>query len=108
MDEFMGSRAHLHIPTAADIRASVIPLGERKREPEDCDRNPWGLSPAECDVMDTMVREGEHQHARRALRIGATTLQAHISSAKSKMNVTSVVRACVLWDRFRRPDGRLS
>ena len=63
---------------------------------------PYGLTPSEARVMDSLASIGNRKLVARALNIQVNTVSDHIRSALLKMGVKTYGQALLLWDRARR------
>lgn len=71
-------------------------------------RNPWGLTSREEDLMDTVCQVGSLKAAARILHRSVKTLEAHGVHVGIRMGESHPVRKAVLWDRWRRDNPRAS
>lgn len=62
----------------------------------------WRLTPAETNVMDSMVEHGQITLVAGDLGLAYDTVQQHVWHARKKMGAPNVVRASVAWDRYSR------
>lgn len=69
--------------------------------------NPWGLTFAEVDVMDLLCSvDSREEIAKRLHLTGRHNVDTHVCRARDKMAVNSTALAAVMWDRWRRNEGR--
>lgn len=71
------------------------------------DVNPYGLTPAQCDVADCLVSGDGNEAIGRRLSKSPHTIADDMKAIFTKLGTNNRTRAAVLWDRFRRPTGKL-
>lgn len=86
----------LVIPTLKDKRWAREPI-----EPVD---NPWGLTPAQCEVMRLVVAGKETPEISALLHIADKSIYTHLARARERMGNVSLVVAALMWDRFERAE----
>mgnify|MGYP003575430917 CR=1 FL=1 len=75
-------------------------------------RNPWGLTPAEVDVMDDLCRLGRQVDVAKRRRLSRYTVRAQLQSARQKMGIPvllaggSALLAAVQWTIWRQGGGK--
>lgn len=86
-----------------------------RRRAETCKRgipnieNPWGLSPAQCEVLRLLVEGLAAGEIADQICISCKTVGSHVQRMKEKMQVTSIMQAALLWDRhFRQSEVGLA
>jgi len=70
--------------------------------------NPWGLTPREEQLMDTVILWGGSKAAARELGMAVKTAEAHMLRIRKRMGINdrSQFRHLLMWDRFRHEKGR--
>lgn len=63
--------------------------------------NPWGLTPAEVDVMDALVSCDGQKHAADKLGLALRTIEDHASSARRKMGTRGHYQHLLKWQAWR-------
>lgn len=64
--------------------------------------NPWGLTQAQCDVIECIFECVSWKAMARHLGVPETTVASRLDDIFRKMGVRSKVQAAVLWDRYER------
>lgn len=64
--------------------------------------NPWNLTPPQCATLDAMSRGDTAKVTAKKLGVSYRTLESHMHSAMTKMDVPNRLRAHLLWDRHTR------
>lgn len=64
--------------------------------------SPWSLTLREADIMDAMTATGCYTETARRLTIAHDSVRQMAAKARGKMNEKRMMRAVVLWDRWRR------
>lgn len=69
-------------------------------------QNPWGLTHAEVDTMDTLCALGTLVKAAERLNVRLHTFHVHMNRVRRKMDVHSTYSAIVLWTTWRVGPGK--
>jgi DNA-binding CsgD family transcriptional regulator len=64
--------------------------------------NHWNLTPAEQEALCMYADHGSAKAAAYYMGKAPKTINVQLASAKEKMEVPTIVRAAVLYDRLRR------
>lgn len=65
--------------------------------------NPWGLTPREAEVMDSVIETGSQKGAARALGVSLKTVEMHCWTAGHKIDSRmSRIKRYIEWDRWRQ------
>lgn len=62
----------------------------------------WRLSPAETDVMDSLVELGQASAVAAALGISINAVHTRSWRARQSMGAANITQAAVAWDRYSR------
>ncbi len=71
--------------------------------------DPWGLTPAQCEVMHLSCRGFSYQGIARRLGISHKTVGAHMERLKVKLEAESLAEAKAIWtEHFKTTQGELA
>ncbi len=80
---------------------------EKKAEPQksrfSAIPNPWGLTGAQCAVMNCLVDGHTNQEITELLHMAEKTVELHLHNIRKAMGMHRTVVAALAWDRFIRP-----
>lgn len=64
-------------------------------------KNPWSLTPRECEVMDGMMATGTVKGTARRLGIDGRTVETHLDHIALKMQPKHKLAHFMAWHLFR-------
>ena len=82
--------------TKASCSSACDPLGDVRRY-----RDPSGLTPTECALLDALVEHGGVTKAARALGLGEKSTAARMATIRQKIGAVSSADAMRIWKERR-------
>lgn len=66
--------------------------------------NPWGLTPRECEVMDTLLKVHNNKATASAMGLSTRTVEQFLKRIRGRMGgqFNDRLGYILRWDRFRR------
>lgn len=93
----------------APVRSARSVTGHSKRRRMPDRPNPWGLTPYQVFVMESMIaNDGENGTTARTLRLSPKTTSTHMTRIIEKMGVRTKIAAILTFDRWNREQNTCS
>ena len=90
------------IPLSLEPRLMRGGPAHRSTRPTPAVDNPWGLTPAQCEVMRLIIMGKSHLQVATVMGRSDRSIEDDLRRIRKKMRALNTIAACIVWDRHFR------